>query len=105
MIMRVSAAIWKTLTLSCDESTRLMSAVLDEPLPWSDRTAVLIHAAICGGCRRFRRQIRFLGEAARLRGTQRPFADGAAPGSASLSATARRRIEDVVRREIGENDR
>jgi hypothetical protein len=102
--MRAFAAIWRILTLTCDESTRLVSASLDEPLPFSDRTAVRLHSLICRACRRFRRQVRFLGEAARIQGAQSPLADGAAPTSARLSATARRQIEDILRREIGEDN-
>lgn len=102
--MRVIAAIWRILTLTCDESTRLVSTSLDEPLPFSDRTAVRVHAVICRACRRFRRQIRFLGEAAKVQGAQGPLADGAAPASACLSASARRRIEDILQREIGEDN-
>jgi hypothetical protein len=104
MIMRPFAAIWRILTLTCDESTRLMSASLDERLPWSDRTGVRLHAMICRACRLFRRQVRFLAEAARLHGIQSPLADDAGTGSAMLSASARRRIEDAVRRKMGESD-
>lgn len=101
--MRVFAAIWRILTLTCDESTRLMSASLDEPLPWTDRAAVALHAGICRACRRFRRQIRFLREAARIERSQSTLPEDTALASLRLSDEARCRMEARVRREVGKN--
>jgi predicted anti-sigma-YlaC factor YlaD len=50
------------LTLTCDDSSRLLSDDLDRSLTRSERAALRIHLLICGSCRRFRRQIRFLHE-------------------------------------------
>jgi hypothetical protein len=105
MTMRVLAGIWRILTLTCDEATRLMSRRLDEPLPWPQRAAVRLHALICPACRRFLRQIRFLRAAVRRLGSEATALRGplrAAPGR--LSAAARLRIEDSIRRARDEND-
>jgi predicted anti-sigma-YlaC factor YlaD len=60
-----------------------------------ERLALALHLAICRNCRRFRRRLAFLAEALRR------LASSAAPAtpsaSASLSADARRRIEEALR--------
>ena len=51
--------------LSCKESTRLVSQGLDRELAFGERVALRVHLAICLGCRRAGRQMRFLGQAVR----------------------------------------
>jgi hypothetical protein len=105
MIRRALAAIWRILTLTCDDSTRLMSTSLDERLPWWDGAAVRLHAAICRACRRFLRQIRFLREAARRSSSEPTVSDGPGPApSARLTGEARRRMEDAIRRATNQTD-
>lgn len=95
---RALLTIWRILTLPCDESTRLMSASLDQELPWSERVAFRLHAIGCGSCRRFFRQIRFLRAAAeKSRGGPN---DAAGNASLTLSPEARQRIEQAMREAI-----
>jgi hypothetical protein len=51
--------------ISCKESTRLVSQGLDRELAFGERVALRVHLAICLGCRRAGRQMRFLGRAVR----------------------------------------
>jgi Putative zinc-finger len=46
--------------LSCKETTRLVSQGLDRDLGFAERVALRVHLAYCVGCRRARRQMRFL---------------------------------------------
>lgn len=95
---RTCLAIWEILTLSCEQSTRLMSDSLDQQLPWSKRLAFRLHAIGCRSCRRFLSQIRFLRSAAEK--CDRPPAGSTETSSSdsfSLSPEARQRIERAVR--------
>jgi hypothetical protein len=51
--------------ISCKETTRLVSQGLDRELAFGERVALRLHLAICVGCRRARRQLRFLRRAVR----------------------------------------
>ena len=51
------------LMLPCEEVTRLVSQGLDRRLGFSERAALRLHFAICGGCRNFDRQLKLLREA------------------------------------------
>ena len=51
--------------LTCKETTRLVSQGLDRELAFGERVALRVHLAICVGCRRARRQMRFLRSAVR----------------------------------------
>ena len=51
--------------LSCKETTRLVSQGLDRELGFGERVALRVHFAICLGCRRASRQMRFLRRAVR----------------------------------------
>lgn len=53
----------KILTLACEEAAFLASEELDRPLTASETVAVRVHHVICPGCRRYRRQVRFLRDA------------------------------------------
>ena len=46
--------------LSCKETTRLVSQGLDRELAFGERVALRVHFAICLGCRRTSRQMKFL---------------------------------------------
>lgn len=46
--------------LSCKETTRLVSQGLDRELAFGERVALRVHFAICLGCRRTNRQMKFL---------------------------------------------
>ncbi len=51
--------------LSCREATRLVSQMQDTPVPLLQRIKLRLHLAICDGCTRFDRQMRFLRAAMR----------------------------------------
>ena len=94
--MTYFATIKQVLTLSCDESTQLVSASLERELTRGERLAVKLHALCCWSCRRFRRQILFFREAAdRLKADStsgEPFAN------ISLAPDARQRISAALAR-------
>ena len=49
------------LNRTCREVTRLVLQARDErPLGLGDRLGVVLHLALCGMCRRFRRQVAFM---------------------------------------------
>ena len=60
-------AIKLILTLTCDESSRIVSEGLDRDLSNSERTAVWAHRLVCWSCRRLSRQLRFLRDAVERR--------------------------------------
>jgi len=51
--------------LSCRETTCLVSQGLDRELAFGERVALRVHFAICLGCRRAGRQMKFLRRAVR----------------------------------------
>jgi len=48
------------LTLSCDESSRLVSDRLERPLSRAERLALRLHLMVCARCRKFRRNLNLL---------------------------------------------
>ena len=50
---------------ACRQVTRLQSRALDQPVPFASRVGMILHLSVCRWCRRYGRQIRFLGKAAR----------------------------------------
>ncbi len=80
----------------CRDMTALISASLDQRLPWSQRWAFRLHILYCTSCRRYRRQVealraglRRLGEAIRTGG------DATGP---ALAPVARERIHKAIQR-------
>jgi hypothetical protein len=51
--------------VSCKETSRLLSQDQERPMSWWERVRVNWHLAVCGMCRAFDRQLRFLEEAMR----------------------------------------
>ncbi len=86
------STILRILTLSCGESTRLVSESLDRDLPTGERLAVRLHAVSCLSCRRFARQLRFLRTALQHRDAE-AVVDG---GPVALSTEARERIHQLL---------
>lgn len=80
---------------TCREMSRHSSRCLDDPLPFFQRVGVVVHLAFCRLCRRYRRQIRWLGTAA-----GRPAASE--PSSPRLSEAGRERLKRSLRRQISE---
>ena len=46
--------------MSCKEATKLMSQTQDRELSLSERAALKVHLALCGGCRNFHSQMDFI---------------------------------------------
>jgi predicted anti-sigma-YlaC factor YlaD len=82
------------LTLTCEQSTRLVSESLDSDLPRGERLAVRLHAVSCRSCRRYRKQLAFLSQAVSR------MADAVTSSSprASLSPEVRERISRMLNR-------
>ena len=78
------------LTLHCDDASELASRELDEPLRRLESLALRGHLLVCASCREFRRQIRWISEAARRR--EVPAGDD----EGTLSDDARRRIAHAL---------
>ncbi len=96
--MSMYATIKFVLTLTCEESSRLLSASIDRELSPSERTAIGFHAFVCRFCRRYRRQIKFLRDAVRNRSTELFSATESGGLSEKLSPEARERIRSVLTR-------
>ena len=95
------ATLWKVLTLSCDESTELVSASLERELTRGERVAMKLHGLGCWSCRRLRRQILFLREALRRR--KADWTLDASLSAPTLSPEARQRIRQVLARGISDD--
>ena len=83
-------SIWYVLTLTCDESSRLLSDSLDRDLTRGERVALRLHDATCKSCKRFIRQLEFMRRAA-----PKAVAEG---GDRALSPDAREHIRESLRR-------
>ncbi len=83
--------------LTCKQASALVSQSLDRRLSWRERLGLRLHLVICAACARFARQVRLLHAAARA------FAEAgvAADLPARLSAPARQRIAESLRRQAG----
>jgi len=57
--------VWKVLSLSCDEATHILSDQQDRELTRLERWALKAHLISCIRCKRFRRQVAFLRDAAK----------------------------------------
>jgi hypothetical protein len=79
------------LSPDCRAAGRAQSEALDHPLPRSKRLGLWLHLLICVWCRRYGKQIRFLGSAA-----HEHQADLTEAVPQKLSATARERIKQKL---------
>jgi len=93
------SAIKLLLTLTCDESTRLVSESLDRGLRPAERWAVRLHAVSCRSCRRYRKQLAFLRAAIARLG----HGDAEASASSSLGLGAKERIRRALAEASGKN--
>lgn len=59
------STLWKVLTLSCDEATHILSDQQDRELTRLERAALKAHLVSCSRCKRFRRQLDLIREAAK----------------------------------------
>jgi hypothetical protein len=69
--MSVLHDIKMILSLSCDESSRLISDDLERPLSRAERLALRLHLMVCRRCRKFRRNLELLRDLLRRRSEQR----------------------------------
>jgi len=101
--MAIFSAVRLVLTLSCEESTRLVSTSCDRGLDPAESWALRLHVLVCRSCRRFRRQILFLRKAVRIRSRTVSVNDDFGDNATKLSAEARQRIlQSVIRKENDE---
>ena len=84
------------LTLSCEESTRLVSESLERRLTRGERVAVKAHAMLCRSCRLFHRHVALIRDAIR-RG------EPASALSACLSQEQRQRLQQVLAHADGDD--
>ena len=89
-------SIWYVLTLTCDESSRLLSDSLDRDLTRVEHVALRLHDATCKSCKRFFKQLEFMRRAA-----PKAVAEG---GGQSLSPEAKEQIRESLRRASGHKE-
>jgi hypothetical protein len=82
------------LMLDCRAAARAQSDAMQGPLPPARRFGLRLHLLMCKWCRRYGEQLRFLRSAAHDHQDQLTDA-----GPEKLSAAARARIKDRLRRE------
>jgi hypothetical protein len=82
--------------MTCRRAAELISLQLDIDLPAHRLAGLAIHTLLCGACRRFRRQLVVVDEAAG--GLLGGSASGAA--GASLPAATREHLEVLIRQEL-----
>lgn len=54
---------------TCKQASKLISMSLDRPLSWSEKVQLKLHLLICTPCRRFKKQLKLLAVALKLRRT------------------------------------
>jgi hypothetical protein len=82
------------LTLKCRDASTLIAEGADRELTRSERWALRLHLAICGPCRRFRRQLAFLRQV--WTGMQQRLTAGEVPLEERLSESARARLQRMI---------
>lgn len=83
--------------MNCQQTSRLLSQSLDRPLSFRERLALRLHVSMCGACRRFARQLRFINRAAAELEMR-----GLADERLTLGERARERIKRALR-DLGTN--
>ncbi len=86
-------SLLKILTLTCDESSRLVSDGFERGLTRTELAALRLHLLSCTGCKRMRRQLDFLHR------LHQPSGPGLPTLKTALSPDARRRIEQALRQQ------
>ncbi len=86
------------LSPNCREACRLLSDSMDRPMPLVKWIGLQIHLVLCGWCRRYGKQIRFLRCAAREHPDR--FSGSA---SNALSPEACERLKKALRKETEQN--
>ncbi len=65
-------AVWKILTLPCEEAARIMSDGMDRALTRVERIALRAHLISCRSCKRFRKQLTVIDAAAKATSEEMP---------------------------------
>ena len=91
-VVRALARGIGVLSPSCKEAARLQSAALDRKLNLFDRFGLRCHLVLCGWCRRYGQQIKFLRSAAREQAHDNPNVP-----ARGLSPEAKTRIKQELR--------
>lgn len=86
--MSILHDIKMVLSLSCDESSRLVSDGLERPLSRTERLALRLHLMVCHRCRKFRRNLKLLRTLLRGR-TEQCLTDTGAPPTLAPDEKAR----------------
>ena len=77
-MIRWLKTLWFVVTLRCEDADRLRTIESRESIRLSDRIGERLHTALCGSCRRARRQMRKIDETLRtMGGTESPLPDEA----------------------------
>lgn len=88
------AALLKSLSLNCKQASRLQSEAVDHRLSFIQRFGLRLHLFLCAWCRRYGKQVRFLGKVARDHPDEL-----IRPAQQNLSASVRDRIKEKLRTE------
>ena len=75
-------SLLKILTLTCDESSRLVSDGFERELNRTERAALRLHLVSCTGCKRMQKQLRFLHQLHQASGPGLPTIKTALPPDA-----------------------
>lgn len=86
----------RTVSPNCREASRLQSEATQHPLPCLPRMGLRLHLLLCGWCRRYGKQIRFLRDAAHTHPD-----DLTVPASGHLRPEVRERLKRALRKEAG----
>jgi hypothetical protein len=80
-----------SISPNCKEASRLQAEALNRELPFSKRVGLRVHLLLCGWCRRYGRNIRF------LRGTvEHPTEHGECNHSPEFTAEAKERLKQKL---------
>jgi hypothetical protein len=88
------------LNLSCREATRLESESLDRQLSPREKWALRVHVLLCGACRRFRSNLRFMQEMVTRMPV--PMREALVASKLHLSSSRRTRIKTLLERAIAQ---
>ncbi len=81
-------SIWFVLTLTCDESSRVLSDAMDRDLTRVERIALRMHNLTCKSCKRFIDQLDFLRKSASKAVIEE--------GHGALSSEAKERLRETL---------
>jgi hypothetical protein len=97
--MNLLRKLMSSVLPSCTEASRLASRSLDENLPAFRRFGLWFHQRMCGLCRRYASQLRFMRDAAAKSEENAPPPEE----NACLSDAARERLKEKLRSAAAED--